>query len=183
MNGESKKQRIASAAPLSPDKVHKFIIRAIRMMDWNMWTSIGRISKEPTGKTTNWSCRQSVAMDRGLNIGKVDSSLFAEKKLVEKKLHFTFSKEKARKLWDKVPKSLRQEPSVWYVALERGVVSFEELPEHLKTNESVLMALQIGRKQLDWFKLPTRYQSDEDCAIACFEQSPYNNVKAWKCVR
>jgi len=40
----------------------------------------------------------SVAMDCGLDIGKVDSSLFADKKIVEKKLHFTFIKGKGQEI-------------------------------------------------------------------------------------
>lgn len=68
------------------------------------------------------------------------------------------------------------------MALEKKIIAFEELPDYLKTKESVLKALKTSITQLDWSKLPSRFQSDVDCAYACFDQSPFNILEAWNCL-
>jgi len=78
------------------------------------------------------------AMGEGLDISKVESPLFANKEFVKRRLCHSFGN-KAKKLWEKVPSCFRQDPSMWYMTLENQIIIFEELPEHLKTKESVLM--------------------------------------------
>jgi len=71
---------------------------------------------------------------------------------------------------------------MWYMTLENQIIIFEELPEHLKTKESVLKALKNDRKDMHWFQLPTQFMHDEDIAYACFEQSPFYIIDAQELV-